>query len=183
MSDVEPTQLLVYSAATNTGMHIIQQAHLLYPCAYTIAIASTQHHSRLQALGADACFDYKSPTIEKDVKALGKNVTRAIDCHSEGSSTVLCARLMGDAGGKGPLEGRIVRTLPPGMIQGTVPQGVRANEWILSYTALGKVCPCSFRCCLSPSRKSSTHYRSLPHPILGIITDPDICRPAFLVPV
>ena len=125
-------QLLVYSAATNTGMHIIQQAHLLYPFTYIIAVASSEHHSRLQTQGADVCFDYKSPTIEKDVKALGKNVTRAIDCHSEGGSTVLCAQLMGH-------EGRIVRTLPPGMIQGTVPQGLRANEWIVSYTALGKV--------------------------------------------
>ena len=125
-------QLLVYSAATNTGMHVIQQAHLLYPFIYIIAVASTEHHSRLQTLGADVCFDYKSPTIEKDVKALEKNVTRAIDCHSEGRSTVMCGQLMGR-------EGRIVRTLPPGMIQGTVPQGLRANEWILSYTALGKV--------------------------------------------
>ena len=125
-------QLLVYSAATNTGMHVIQQAHLLYPFIYIIAVASTENHSRLQTLGADVCFDYKSPTIEKDVKALEKNVTRAIDCHSEGRSTVMCAQLMGR-------EGRIVRTLPPGMIQGTVPQGLRANEWILSYTALGKV--------------------------------------------
>lgn len=93
----------------------------------------------MQALGADACFDYKSATLEKDVKALGKNVTRAIDCHSEGSSTVLCAQLMGDASGKGPV-GRIVRTLPPSMAKGTVPQGVSANEWILAYTALGKAC-------------------------------------------
>lgn len=77
------------------------------------------------------------------MKALGKNVTRAIDCHSEGQSTVSCAKLMYDADGKG-LGGRIVRTLPPGMISGTVPQGVRADEWILSYTALGKVFSTSF---------------------------------------
>ena len=115
------SQLLVYSAATNTGMHAVQQAHLLYPSTYIIAVASAQHHSRLQTLGADVCFDYKSSTIKKDVKALGKNVTRAIDCHSEGPSTVSCARLMGDAGSEGP-HGRIVRTLPPGMIQGSVPR-------------------------------------------------------------
>lgn len=133
-------QLLIYSAATNTGMHTIQQARLLYPSIYIIAVASAQHHSRLQNLGADACFDYKSSTIEKDVKALQKDVTRALDCFSEGSSTALCATLMGKAGAKGH-TGRIVRTLPPGMIKGTVPSGIRADEWILSYTALGKVCP------------------------------------------
>ena len=125
--------LLVYSAATNTGMHTLQQARVMYPSIYRIAVASPQHHDRLRALGADACFDYHSSTIVKDVAALGKNVTRAVDCHSEGSSTVLCANLMNSGG-------RIVRTLPPGMISGVVPKGVRANEWILSYTALGKVC-------------------------------------------
>ena len=124
--------LLIYSAATNTGMHSIQQARILYPAIYIIAIASAQHHARLQALGADVCFDYHSPRIESDVKALGMGVTRAIDCHSEGPSTVLCANLMNPGG-------RIVRTLPPGMIQGTVPKHMSANEWILSYTALGKV--------------------------------------------
>lgn len=118
-------------------MPTIQQVHLFYPSTYIIAVASTRHHSHLRALGVDACFDYKSPTVEKDVTALGKNVTRAIDCHSEGPSPVSCARLMSRADGKRP-EGRIVRTLPPGMIQGTVPQGIKANEWIVSYTALGK---------------------------------------------
>ena len=44
----------------------------------------------------------------------------------------MCAQLTGD-------EGRVVRTLPPGMIQGTVPQGLRMNEWIVSYTALERV--------------------------------------------
>lgn len=136
-------------------MHTIQQARLLYPSTYIIAVASSQHHSRLQTLGADACFDYKSSTIENEVKALGKNVTRAIDCHSEGQSTVSCAKLMYDAAGKG-LAGKIVRTLPPSMISGTVPQGVRADDWILSYTALGKVCSC-FRSSHLPSRVHPNH--------------------------
>lgn len=134
-------------------MHTIQQARLFYPSIYIIAVASSQHHSRLQAFGADACFDYKSSTIENEVKALGKNVTRAIDCHSEDQSTVLCANLMYDAGGKGP-GGRIVRTLPPLMISGTVPQGVRAEEWILSYTALGKV----FSALVTPLHLSSSEH-------------------------
>lgn len=133
-------------------MHTIQQARLLYPGVYIIAVASSQHHSRLQALGADVCFDYKSSTIENDVKALEKNVLRAIDCHSEGQSTVSCAKLMYDATGE-DRKGRIVRTLPPGMMSGTVPSGVRVDEWILSYTALGKVRPDI--CCFFPSISSS----------------------------
>ena len=129
--------LLVYSAATNTGMHIIQQARVLYPQIYVIAVASSQHHSRLQDLGADACFDYHSKTIENDVGKLGKNVTRAIDCHSEGTSSALCAKMMGDAGSSTE-NGRLVRTLPPGMIRRTVPPSVRANEWIVELHRLGE---------------------------------------------
>ena len=33
----------------------------------------------------------------------------------------------------------IVRTLPAGMGSGSVPSGVSARDWIVSYTALGKV--------------------------------------------
>ena len=141
-------------------MHTIQQEHLLYPSLYIIAVASPGHHSRLQALGTDSCFDYKSPTIENDVDALGKNMTRAIDCFSEGPTTVACERLMRYTRGKAS-EGRIIRTpLPPGMIQGKLPQGTRADEWILSYTALGKVSHWVF----SPSPLLATHLLDV-HPI------------------
>lgn len=125
-------------------MHAIQQARIDFPSTYIIAIASSQHHERLRELGAHATFDYKSSSLVDDIQNLGKDIRKGLDCHSEGQSTVLAARCM-VPGQKtrsdgSNMERRIVRTLPPGMIKGTLPAGVRANEWILSYTALGKVC-------------------------------------------
>jgi hypothetical protein len=34
----------------------------------------------------------------------------------------------------------IIRTLPPSLIKGKIPPRAQAEEWILSYTAVGKVC-------------------------------------------
>ncbi|KAI9775250.1 MAG: hypothetical protein M1816_006038 [Peltula sp. TS41687] len=112
------------------------------PDTFIVALASKQHHANLRKLGADVVFDYRSPSIVQDVRALGRDVRKAIDCHSEGSSTVLAAQCMlsSDQPESTPPKGgrRIIRTLPPRMISGTIPPGVQANEWILSYTALGK---------------------------------------------
>ena len=124
-------------------MHAIQQARIDFPSTYIIAIASSQHHDRLRKLGAHATFDYKSSSLIQDVQNLGKDIRKGLDCHSEGQSTVLAAKCM-VPGPKTAVEDtnvdrRVIRTLPPGMMSGTLPTGVRAHEWILSYTALGKV--------------------------------------------
>ncbi|KAL8645113.1 MAG: hypothetical protein Q9210_006887 [Variospora velana] len=134
--------LLIYSAATNTGMHAIQQARVDFPSIFIIALASSQHHEYLRKLGAHATFDYKSSSLVEDVQKLGKDIRKCLDCHSEGNSTVLAAQCMvlGKSIGAdtSKRERRVIRTLPPGMMSGALPPGVRANEWILSYTALGK---------------------------------------------
>ena len=130
-------------------MHAIQQARIDFPSTYIIAIASSQHHERLRELGAHATFDYKSSSLVSDIQSLGRDIRKALDCHSEGESTVLTAKCMiplkeegnraADGNSKNTEPRRIIRTLPPVMIKGTLPPGVRANEWILAYTALGKV--------------------------------------------
>lgn len=48
-------------------------------------------------------------------------------------------RAAADGDSKNAEPRRIIRTLPPVLIRGTLPPGVRADEWILAYTALGKV--------------------------------------------
>jgi len=125
------------------GMHTVQQARLEHPNTFIIALASKQHHPMLQTLGANAVFDYKSKSIVEDVRKLGKDIRRGVDCHSEGDSTVLAARCMLPSDREENCQPedrrRLLRTLPPGMGRGTVPPSVRADEWILSYTALGKV--------------------------------------------
>lgn len=124
------------------GMHTVQQARIYHPKITIIALASARHHVYLRSLGADHVFDYSSPTVVKDVQSLGKDIRSGIDCHSEGRSTHLAARCMlpmGDDDLGGGNRRRIIRTLPPGLISGTIPPSVCADEWILSYTALGKV--------------------------------------------
>ena len=124
-------------------MHAIQQARIDFPSTYIIAVASSQHHERLRELGAHATFDYKSSSLVSDIQSLGRDIRKGLDCHSEGQSTVLAAKCMIPKQENGSdvsnVERRIIRTLPPGLIKGALPAGVRANEWILSYTALGKV--------------------------------------------
>ena len=127
------------------GMHTLQQARLDHPETCLIALASKRHHEKLRALGADEVFDYNSDTVVDAVRKLGRDVRRGIDCHSEGNSTVLAARCMLPSDDDyhestaNVIQRRIIRTLPPGMIKGTLPKSVRADEWIVSYTALGKV--------------------------------------------
>ncbi|KAH7313139.1 chaperonin 10-like protein [Rhexocercosporidium sp. MPI-PUGE-AT-0058] len=133
--------LLVYSAATNMGMHTVQQARLYHSEITIIALASARHHAYLQSLGANYTFDYSSPTVVEDVRGLKRDIRSGIDCHSEGSSTHLAALCMlpnGNDNLVGEDRRRIIRTLPPGLIRGSIPPSVRADEWILSYTALGK---------------------------------------------
>ena len=95
-----------------------------------------------------------------DIRKLGRDIYRAIDCHSEGRSTVITAECMEPLVSETPdktsppkaQQRRIIRTLPPAMISGTVPPNVRADEWILSYTALGKVSKPLLRDILPPTR-------------------------------
>ncbi|KAL3428072.1 zinc-binding dehydrogenase [Phlyctema vagabunda] len=132
--------LLIYSAATNMGMHAIQQTRAYYPTTHIIAIASEQHHLMLKQLGAHETFDYKSSTLVDEIRALRRDIKKGIDCHSEGSSTSIAAQCMLPPSGD-DLENsgrRLIRTLPPAMGRGSVPKSVRADEWILTYTALGK---------------------------------------------
>ncbi|KAL8923356.1 MAG: hypothetical protein Q9208_004626 [Pyrenodesmia sp. 3 TL-2023] len=52
--------LLIYYAATTTGMHAMQQARVGLPSTLNIALASSQHHKYLWNLSAHATFDYRS---------------------------------------------------------------------------------------------------------------------------
>jgi hypothetical protein len=151
------------------GMHTIQQAHIYYPSTFIIALASKEHHARLKQLGANAVFDYKSSSVVQEVRKLGRDIRKGIDCHSEGRSTVLAAECMlpndqADPTGEPAQQRRIIRTLPPALIRGTLPPSVRADEWILSYTALGKV------------SLSSPLFYPLLRPVVCLSSHPDQAR-------
>ena len=141
---IHNNQLLVYSAATVTGMYTIQQTRVMYPKTFIIALASQQHHDMLKKMGANETFDYKSPSLVSGVRSLGRNITKCVDCFSEGQSTAVSAKCMisneeeNDKNSIPNKSRRIIRTLPPTLVKGSIPPNVRADEWILTYTAFGK---------------------------------------------
>ena len=98
----------------------------------------------LKKMGANEIFDYKSPSLVSDVRNLGRNITKCVDCFSEGQSTAVSAKCMipneeGYDNNSIPKKPRrIIRTLPPALVKGSIPSDVRADEWILTYTAFGK---------------------------------------------
>jgi len=108
------------------GIYTVQKARLDHPSTFAIALASLQHHTYLKSLGADKVFDYRSLSLAKDIQALGPDIRRAVDCHSEGRSTALTAECMLPSKLSGTCswhdQRRIIRTLPPGMASGTIPQ-------------------------------------------------------------
>lgn len=60
-----------------------------------IATSSPSNFDYLKSLGADAVFDYKSPTCGADIKALTKNKLRhAWDC--AGGGEVICGEALSD---------------------------------------------------------------------------------------
>ena len=88
-------------------------------------------------------FDYNSKTLVDVVKSLGKDISRAVDGHSEGLSTSIAAQCMQPSTPKAneqtEKKRKIVRTLPPVLMKGMIPENVSAGDWIVGYTALGKV--------------------------------------------
>jgi len=90
--------VLIYGGSTATGSLAIQFAKL---SGLTVVTTCSQHNfDYVKSLGADAVFDYKSPTCSKDVKEYTQdNLKHAFDCISEGDSTKICVESMSSSGG------------------------------------------------------------------------------------
>lgn len=85
--------ILIYGGSTATGVFGIQYAKA--SGLTVIATASPHNFDYLKSLGADAVFDYKSPTAAADVKAFTNNKLRyAWDCTGHGAE--LCAAALSD---------------------------------------------------------------------------------------
>lgn len=67
----------------------MQLAKLVNPPVTVFATASPANHALILSLGADAVFDYRSPTWVADVKAAtgGVGIDFAVDCISEDATT------------------------------------------------------------------------------------------------
>ncbi|KAF9630187.1 Alcohol dehydrogenase superfamily zinc-containing [Lasiodiplodia theobromae] len=86
----EREKLLVYGGSTATGTLAVQFAKL--SGFEVIATSSPRNFALLKALGADAVFDYNSPTVGADIrKHTANRLYYAFDCISEGNSAQICA--------------------------------------------------------------------------------------------
>lgn len=69
--------ILVYGAGASSGQYVLQ---LFALAGYTqiYVTASPRHHTYLKALGAKACFDYRSPSFAQDILAASNGVKMSI---------------------------------------------------------------------------------------------------------
>ncbi|KAJ5128672.1 hypothetical protein N7448_002389 [Penicillium atrosanguineum] len=86
------TPILIYSGATAAGLYAIQLAKLAGLT--VIATASPRSHDLVKEYGADAVFDYRSPTAAEEIVHAYPNIDRALDCFSEGTSTDFCVNVV-----------------------------------------------------------------------------------------
>ncbi|PSR84132.1 chaperonin 10-like protein [Coniella lustricola] len=94
-----PTTVLVSGGASFTGTCAIQ---LLKLAGFTvIATCSPKTSDLVKSFGADATFDYSSPTCAADIKTYTRNCLRlALDCITTADTTRLCYSALGRAGGR-----------------------------------------------------------------------------------
>ncbi|KAL1845453.1 hypothetical protein Daus18300_014531 [Diaporthe australafricana] len=117
--------VFIYAGATSAGLYHIQIAKA---AGYTVVTtASRRSFDLVKKYGADAVFDYKSPTVAADIIKEYPGITKAVDCFSEGNSTSICAKVLKPSGGK------VVTLLPNG--KSSTP-GV-SYDLVMAYTAFG----------------------------------------------
>ncbi|KAF9529768.1 chaperonin 10-like protein [Crepidotus variabilis] len=96
--------ILIYSGTTSVGLFAISLAKLLKTPSgqpYRVfATASPKNRTKLLNLGAEAVFDYRSPTWPKELRALSGGIDYALDCISEDESVARISQTFGPAGGK-----------------------------------------------------------------------------------
>ncbi len=91
--------LLIYGGSTATGLLGIQFAKL--SGAKVAVTCSPRNFELVKSYGADAAFDYNSPTVVADIKAWGNNaITSVWDCIVTPDSTKICVGAISDAGGR-----------------------------------------------------------------------------------
>jgi NADPH:quinone reductase-like Zn-dependent oxidoreductase len=115
--------ILIYAGSTAAGLYAIQIAKLAG--LRVITTASPHSFDLVKKYGADAVFDYRSPTAIDEIIDAHPDINRAMDCFSEGKSTEFCAKVINKKGGK------VITLLDPG----TKSLFGAQIELILAYTA------------------------------------------------
>jgi NADPH:quinone reductase-like Zn-dependent oxidoreductase len=102
--------IIVWGGSSVVGSCAIQMAHL---AGYTvIATSSELNFEHCRSLGAEAVFDYKSPSVVEDIiaacNATGKECAGAFVAYYNDNSTVMCSQIVSQLGGS-----KIVGTVVP----------------------------------------------------------------------
>lgn len=122
--------LLVYSGATATGLMATQLAKKV---GWGVVTTCSPHSFELsKKYGADACFDYRSATAVDEIKKAFPDITRAMDCFSEGESTAFCKKVIGQR------EGKVVTLLPDMSLFKSEKNEKVKVICIMAYTLLGE---------------------------------------------
>ncbi|KAL1625212.1 Zinc-binding oxidoreductase alcohol dehydrogenase [Neofusicoccum ribis] len=118
--------VFIYAGSSTVGLSAIQIAK---KAGCTVVTTASPHSFDLvKRYGADRVFDYRSATAVKDITEAFPDITRALDCFSEGGSTEFCAQVLKKKGGK------VITLLDTGKAK--VP-GVEV-QMIMSFQLLGR---------------------------------------------
>ncbi|OAA74158.1 Alcohol dehydrogenase superfamily, zinc-type [Cordyceps fumosorosea ARSEF 2679] len=117
--------ILVYAASTGAGLYAVRLAKLAGRT--VVATASPHNFDLVRRYGADAVFDYKSPTAAADIRAAYPGLRQAFDGISENGTTEFCAAALQPGGS-------VVVLLPP---KAAEIDGVKVQH-ILAYTLFGR---------------------------------------------
>ncbi|RSL55299.1 hypothetical protein CEP51_014566 [Fusarium floridanum] len=117
--------IFIYAGSTSAGLYHIQLAKAV-GCT-VVTTASPHSFDLVKKYGADAVYDYRSPTVVEDIIKDYPNMSKAVDCFSEGKSTTVCAEVIKKKGGK------VITLLPNG--KSKIPNVT--YDPVLAYTALG----------------------------------------------
>ncbi|RDW84969.1 hypothetical protein BP6252_02559 [Coleophoma cylindrospora] len=93
-----PIPLLIYGGSTATGSLAIQFAKL--SGCQVITTCSPHNFEYVKSLGADAVFNYQSPSCAADIKEFSKDsIAHTFDCIAEGESPKIAVGAMSSKGG------------------------------------------------------------------------------------
>ncbi|KAI5363091.1 Putative GroES-like superfamily, alcohol dehydrogenase-like, NAD(P)-binding domain superfamily [Septoria linicola] len=91
------TPILIYAGSTAVGLFAIQLAK---NAGCTVITTCSPHSFDLvESYGADAAYNYCESNAVEEIRKAFPNITKALDCISEGNSTDFAARVIGANGG------------------------------------------------------------------------------------
>ncbi|PKX95979.1 zinc-binding alcohol dehydrogenase family protein [Aspergillus novofumigatus IBT 16806] len=162
----EQSSILIYSGGSNVGLFTIQLAKRAG--LKVVVTASPRSFDLVKRYGADAVYDYRSPTAAAEIVKAYPDITGALDCFSEGGSTAFCASVM--------KKGKVITLLDRG----------KANKpdieykYLMVYTVFGRqfsmVAPLgpTFPAVPSDLQALRQFYAGLPNLCLDVVKPPPI---------